>query len=198
MAFAILTPSERNMRHIFVVLFVCIGIFMPGLACANCAADEFAYTDPNTNNTECITSKFQVTTTELSANTTFSFYLGASGTFYIDWGDGTVDKIERADTVKTLYSHRYTTADTYEIQMGGLATGYGTGTYDITIQFSSCAHIGGGTQCPSGYTTEATGLLVGGISGSLGDIFPTINDTVYKFIWANTTAFVSWNNNYTT
>ena len=55
---------------------------------------------------ECIDSKFTVTTTNLSANQTFKFVLSASGTFYVDWGDGSAAQtITRNDTIPTEYSH---------------------------------------------------------------------------------------------
>ena len=88
-------------------------------AFAECPVGEFAV------NSECIESKFQVNTTSMSANTTFSFYLSAKGTFYVDWGDGNSQLIDRSNkTGPTQYSHSYANAGSVKIQFGGFATGY--------------------------------------------------------------------------
>ena len=89
-------------------------------ACADCAAGYFAVGG------DCVESKFTVTTTELAADTTFAFYMSAKGTFYVDWGDGTVDTITRTDTDETLYDHTYSTAGVKTIRFGGIATEYST------------------------------------------------------------------------
>lgn len=54
------------------------------------------------------TNKFIALTT--NDITSFSFTIGASGTFYVDWGDGNTEIIEKTDTKSTSYSHTYTTA----------------------------------------------------------------------------------------
>ena len=100
-------------------------------------------------------SKFQITTT--STTNSFDFTMSAAGTFYIDWGDGTVDEIVRANTVYAPYSHTYMKAGTYNIGFSGTATGYSTGAEntDAAISFSNNKNVAG-------------------ISGSLGEIFSTI------------------------
>ena len=102
---------------------------------------------------------FEITTTEISSGDTFEYILGAAGTFYINWGDGTVEKIERDNTEMGLYSHTYKTAGTYKIRFRGSATGYlQSDSADWTV-------IG-----------FASNHYIAGISGSLGAIFGTLPD----------------------
>ena len=98
---------------------------------------------------------------------TFSFKISASGTFYVDWGDGSdFDEYVKNDTNEQVISHTYTTAGAYTVKLGGLATGYGW--YGAAITFSSYRKVPG------------MGLYLGcdlaGIDGSLGAIFPTLAD----------------------
>ncbi len=44
--------------------------------------------DVTNNGSNCQTSKFELTTTNLSAGVSFKFDISASGTFYVDCGDG--------------------------------------------------------------------------------------------------------------
>ena len=119
-------------------------------AFADCPVGEFAV------NSECIESKFQVTTTTMSANTTFSFYLSAKGIFYVDWGDGNSQLIDRSNkTGPTQYSHSYANAGSVKIQFGGLATGYNSSSAVAAMRFY------GGTP-----------ELVASVSGSLSALFP--------------------------
>jgi hypothetical protein len=72
-------------------------------------------------------SSFSVTLTEISAGAMFSFNMSASGTFTVDWGDGTtVETITKSDTTNTNYSHTYASSGTYVVRLGGTATGYNT------------------------------------------------------------------------
>lgn len=166
------------MKQIFVAFFSLF--FAIGAARADCATNEFAV------GAECIESKFQITTTEMDAGAAFSFYMSAMGTFYVDWGDGTSEKIERTDTTETLYLHTYTSAGPHRIQLGGLATGYSTKMteWDYTNIVSDIAAIRffTGTFDKSKYQSYGTEVYIVGISGSLGAIFPTIGggETVAK------------------
>ena len=65
--------------------------------------------------------------------TEFSFQISAAGTFYIDWGDGKTETIEKTSTGNQTISHTYSTANEYVIKLGGQATGYDT--YDPAISF---------------------------------------------------------------
>lgn len=92
---------------------------------------------------------FTATTTETSE---FSFKISAAGTFYIDWGDGTIEKIVRASAgTEDLYSHTYDVADVYNVGIGGRATGYNG---NAAISFAKNTNLAG-------------------ISGSLGRVFRT-------------------------
>ncbi|MFQ6778377.1 MAG: hypothetical protein ACLRFI_03755 [Alphaproteobacteria bacterium] len=106
----------------------------------------------------CAEPEFTITTTALTARTTFSFSISARGSFEIDWGDGSaVQTITRTNTTSTSYSHTYSTAGTYTIGMSGQATGYSTSNTDSAISFNGNTNIAG-------------------ISGSLGAIFGTLSN----------------------
>ena len=98
---------------------------------------------------------FYVTTTGNTSS--FEFDISAAGSFSINWGDGTVDNINKTDTTKTTYSHTYDSAGEYTIGIGGKATAYNTNTYTAAIRFSNNKNTAG-------------------ISGSLGAIFGTLAD----------------------
>ena len=125
--------------------------------------------------TQCETAKFTITTTELEPDTEFKFYMSASGTFYVDWGDGTIDTITRTNTTETLYDHTYTTAGVKTIRFGGLATGYNADpTYPAIRIFSGEIDRSANSARSSG-----TEIYVGKISGSVGAIFPTLGNNAY-------------------
>ena len=136
------------------------GYFFAGWAVSNTddvirePSIQWKYTEDKTLTAQWIEDKFTVTTTNLSANDSFSFNMSAIGTFYVNWGDGNIQVITRNSTSNNTYSHTYTDAGTYQIKFGGIATGYLT-SY-AAISFS------GNTK-------------VAGISGSLGALFPTIS-----------------------
>ncbi len=163
------------MRKFLVAFLMAFGIF--GMARADCASNEFAYTDPDTGTTECITSKFQVTTIDNidDYGGDFSYRISAAGTFYVDWGDGTVEKIERAEAdYGNGYSHTYQDNGIYNIRFGGLATGYNDDSQTAAIGFDS-------------------NPLIASVSGSLSAIFPVINGVSPSFFYA-----FSWCENLTT
>ena len=90
----------------------------------------------------------------------FAFDISASGTFYIDWGDGTLfETIEKTDTTTTTVSHTYKTADTRIIQIGGNATGYRDSDWPGSISFWNNKNVNE-------------------IYGRLGAIFGTLPDGV--------------------
>ena len=106
--------------------------------------------------------KFTITTTNMADNTTFNVAIGAGGTFYIDWGDGTIQTITRSASNTTTYSHTYVTGGVRTINMAGLATAYYSSSYSYdsraTIHFMNNTNIAR-------------------VSGSLGAIFPTLSGT---------------------
>lgn len=99
--------------------------------------------------------KFTVTTT--SDTKTFSFKISAQGVFYIDWGDGNYETINKSDTNDTTYTHVYDAAGSYEIGIAGTARNYSENEQFAAISF---------------YANQN----VAGISGSLGAIFGTLSD----------------------
>ena len=100
--------------------------------------------------------KFFITTTP--GTSSFSFSISAAGEFYVDWGDGTRNKITRTNTQILDYSHNYSTAGTYTIKIGGQATAYNTTTTITAISF------------------QARSYRIASIDGSLGAIFGTLAD----------------------
>ena len=106
--------------------------------------------------------KFFITTT--SNTTSFGFYISAAGEFYVDWGDGTRNKITRTNTQNLEYSHNYSTAGTYTIKIGGKATAYNT--------FSNIAAIS--------FYVNSSQTKIASIDGSLGAIFGTLPDATEK------------------
>ena len=127
----------------------------------------------------CVDSKFTITTTSLSANRAFKFVLSATGTFYVDWGDGTVDTITRNDTTPTEYSHTFTVAGVKTIRFGGVATGYNTTTYQndkdpsgAAIRFSAVPT----KNNPISTNTGGTPTWIASLSGSIGSVFPTLGN----------------------
>lgn len=149
-------------RGIFIGIFLmCMSIFVPAHA-ITCQDGYFASSDESS----CIESKFSVTLVNISATTTFSFSISATGTFYINWGDGSAtETISRSNTTATTYSHQFDTSGTqpYKIQIGGVATGYSSDASTAAISF-------------------AGNTLVAGISGSLGTLFPTVGSDQPRFI----------------
>ena len=158
---------------------VCFGlIFVSMLFCCSayavdCASNEFKYIDANNNET-CIENKFQITTTNDTDK--FVFNMSAKGTFYIDWGDGNVELIDRANTTAmTEYSHDYASANEYIIKFGGIATGYAVHTDTYTLPEGACIFFGSPTQNNTIGVNNTYDKLAG-ISGSLGAIFSTIGN----------------------
>ena len=107
----------------------------------------------------------------------FNFDLSASGTFYVDWGDGTVDTIEKNDVNKQSFSHTYETAGTYVVKLGGRATGYSQELNDRPAILSDDAVAYGASEEDYDYVSVisfAGNEYLAKIEGSLGKIFPTL------------------------
>ncbi|MBQ2844950.1 MAG: hypothetical protein IJE79_02965 [Alphaproteobacteria bacterium] len=112
--------------------------------------------------------EFTLTTTSTNS---FSFSISAAGKFYVDWGDGTVETITKADTTNTTYTHDYATADAYTIGLSGQATAYYTGTSTAAISF----YVGSNTSAK-----ETNIKKIASIDGSLGAIFGTLSSGTQK------------------
>ena len=109
----------------------------------------------------------------------FNFDLSASGTFYVDWGDGTVDTIEKNDVNKQSFSHTYETAGTYVVKLGGRATGYSQDkepeVHPTSLDDDAVAY--GAPDEDYNYVpviSFAGNGYLAKIEGSLGKIFPTL------------------------
>ena len=122
-----------------------------------------------------VTPTFTVTVKTTEANTAFSFKLAATGTFYVDWGDGSaMETITRTNTTQTTYSHTFATAGTYTVGFAGRATGYVT---QPTLSDSACTSNAGTSACGNSipaFTLQGMGKYIYGMSGSIGSIFPTL------------------------
>ena len=151
------------------------------LLCMFCiVATRVAMADTCTQNqidigVECIDAKVTVKTINLNANKTFKFVLSASGTFYVDWGDGsTAETISRNNTTPTEYSHNYTTAGQKIIKFAGLATGYNTTSYKNDKDPSGAAIRFGASSGSVSTKTGGTPTLIAELDGSIGSVFPTL------------------------
>ena len=111
--------------------------------------------------------------------TGFWFKLSASGTFYVDWGDGTVDTIEKNDTSEQEFGHGYETAGTYVVKLGGRATGYNQDKELEVLPTSLDDDVAVASETVEHYNyvpviSFADNSYLAKIEGSLGKIFPTL------------------------
>ena len=109
-------------------------------------------------------TKFSITTTNISryasaTNRTFKCTITAAGTFYINWGDGDTQTLERTTTTIETISHTYSSTGTFTIRFGGVATAYNPGEEEADSAIN----------CDSN-------TLIASMSGSLGHLFPTLPD----------------------
>lgn len=86
----------------------------------------------------------------------FNFTISAPGEYYISWGDGVIDKIVKTNKTSTAYSHTYTEAGNYYINISGRAT-----DYHATVAAIS-------------FNNTTNKLKIKRIYGSLSEIFPTL------------------------
>ena len=128
--------------------------------CRACTASEF-WADGS-----CETAKLTITTTNSTSE--FKFFMWEpTGTFYVDWGDGTADTITRTSSTGNTYSHTYSTTGSYTINFGGVATGYDGNSAHTTISFYAQS---GGTQDK-----------IASVSGSLVSLFPTPSNSALPY-----------------
>ena len=149
----------RFLRMLIIIFISVLGAFRIAPAAA-CTSDEITL-----SNGTCIEAKFSVNITA-TKNGRLTFYINASGTFYVDWGDGSnIETVNNTTAQRSqLGAHKYSAAGNYVLRIGGLATGYNSAVNSSgsTISFYSS----GNTQSMN---------MITGISGSLGALFPTIN-----------------------
>ena len=158
-----------KLLHIFyAAAMACIFIGTATNAAVACTSGEI---DVLGDGTQCETSKFEVTTTSLSANDTIGFSMSAAGTFYVDCGDdGTLVNVSgktitrtTATSGSTIYTCRYSSAGIKTIHFGGMATAYSTYELATAISFRD------------------THAKIASIDGSLGAIFPVVNGVIPRF-----------------
>ena len=126
--------------------YTCAGGFAGPVAGGMCYANQI---DVNGDGDTCIDSKFTITTTPMSDGSTFSFAMSASGTFYVDCGDGGTlsgtgvsgNTITRNNTTNAQYTCTYPTAGTHKILFAGDATGYSAPNQNAAISFSRNKNI---------------------------------------------------------
>lgn len=105
--------------------------------------------------------KFNVFLTNVSG--TFSFEIGASGDFSVDWGDGsTPQQIKKTDTNLVVFSHNYSTGN-FQIKINGLAKKYSSISIPA-IKFYNGANASKITR----------------VSGDLGQLFPVLGTGARK------------------
>ena len=128
-------------------------------AAADTVAAQYAVEKP----IKFIGFPFKLTTTYDTKE--FQVTISAKGKFYINWGDGTEEVLDKQDTNETTYTHTYDTAGRYVFQLDGKATAYNNGSTTAAISFNNNSNVAG-------------------ISGSLGQVFSTLaNGTQPKFYY---------------
>lgn len=153
------------MKKLGTILFfsICLltAVFTSGaFACATNEIDVLG------DGTQCELAEFTITTTNLAANTEFWFSLSPKGSFVVDWGDGTVEPINRDNTTATAYTHTYATSGVKNIKICGEATEYNSSSGDNVVAAISF-YTG---------TSDGSQTKIASVSGSLGAVFPTIGN----------------------
>ena len=178
------TFLKKLSRTFFAGLVACLFIGTATTAAhAACATNEI---DVLGDGTQCETSKFEVTTTNLSANDTIKFTMSAKGTFYVDCGtDGTLTQISGAYNSTTsgmtvtignatghTYTCTYSSGGTKTIRFSGIATAY------------TSASLGFGLGPTISFYSESNGTQdkIAAIDGSLGAMFPVLDNKIPHFI----------------
>ena len=148
-----------------------VSVFI-GFDMANaCTVNQITLSDNS-----CVDVKFTITADIPNKNTSVSFNISASGTFYVDWGDGSaVQTIVRANTTNETYSHRYSSAGSYDIRMAGVATGYANSDTTAAISFMS-------SNANKSYYTAITGRLdtMFPVLGTTNNLRPRFYRTFYN------------------
>lgn len=141
-----------------VLLLMPMGVFA-------CAQNEI---DVNGDGALCETAKFEITTTNLSVGDEFKFNMSASGTFYVDCGNGgtlssdnndvSEKTISRENTDEILYTCTYTSGGLKTIKFSGKPTRYYANNDRGTIDFYK----------------NATPQKIASLDGSLSALFPQL------------------------
>lgn len=159
------------MKRIICAVFTCLFIAFAGAdAYAACTANQI---DVKGDGTQCEVSKFELTTTNLSANDSFHFSMSAKGTFYVDCGDGGTlsgtnasgKKISKSTNVNVQYTCEWATAGAHTIKFGGIATEYANAATDISSTMAALSF---------GDLLTGNAAKIASISGSLASLFPQL------------------------
>ena len=107
-----------------------------------CLSDNASIPTAWGKNPDCVsggpTDEYPFVMTTTPDTTTFSFKITASGTFNVDWGDGSdVETVTGGGTYAQNTTHTYSTPGTYTIRLGGLATEYDRSPMTPAISFAS-------------------------------------------------------------
>ena len=126
--------------------------------------DAFDYNYPSGKNFTAVfvPDGFKIVTVPLNPGTIFTFRMSAMGTFWVDWGDGYVQKIVKDDTSEQTYSHKFTKSypDGVIIRYRGNSSLYNSDNTVPVISFYE--------------TTNNSHLLVKKAIGDIGTVFPTL------------------------
>ena len=113
-----------------------------GMYTGTCLSDNASIPTAWGKNPDCVsggpTDEYPFVMTTTPDTTTFSFKITASGTFNVDWGDGSdVETVTGGGTYAQNTTHTYSTPGTYTIRLGGLATEYDRSPMTPAISFAS-------------------------------------------------------------
>ena len=109
---------------------------------------------------------FYITTTP--DTTEFHIIIGAAGDFVIDWGDREYEFVSDKQLGKTVYSHTYASPGEYLVRLSGTATDYynNAGSSNLVADIAFYDY----------QSSKTNSQHIAKISGSLGDVFPTLPD----------------------
>lgn len=110
---------------------------------------------------------FELITKHVSAGTVFSFEMTAAGIFFVDWGDGKIEKIVRDTNDRAVYRHEYEEEGVYGIKMRGYVTKYANAA-------ATCPWPGRWAELAA--ISFENNRNIAEISVSLGVIFSTLLD----------------------
>lgn len=111
-------------------------------------------------------SPFEIRMTNIDTSFEHNITISAMGDFTIDWGDGTIDKIVRTDTIPQMYAHTYSANDA-TIKLYGRATAYSDDETTSTVMIRTKSKVGS-----VNISAPAPGPIE--LYGSIGRIFPTL------------------------
>ena len=154
----------RFLRVLIIVFISVFGAFQIAPAVA-CTANEISIN----NGATCVPSQFEMRVCNFPSNgDDFTFYVSALGTLYIDWGDGYTETKtlgnNNLNNRMALTRKFYDTQECYTIRLSGNFTQY---PKKDTNYSNAVISIYGGYATPE---------YLYGISGSLGALFPTLDD----------------------